>query len=246
MKLVIHEQNQAPRTCEVRLVNGLRVVTDNGVFLLKPLANLSAQMVDSETMLPAFRLLEIIRLHDEFDGSRHCYTTVERVYVSMAQKKSLSAEKKPRFRALFYLGDKPATWLLEDFQQVAPLMGETVAPTALSGPKKPRKLVWWHDSELTNIKGTAKQGKEFVVPISAALREVLKVLLETPGEPVPQKRLNERISKSRNTQDYRSAKILRSAEAEKLFNLGVLQKHKPKGVKAVCYSVAPPSEPPEP
>ncbi len=141
MKLVIHEQNQVTRTFEVSKVNnGLRVVTDNGVFRLKPLADTSGRMIDTATELPDFSLLNVIRLRDEPDGSGYNLTSEEFGMVILAQINAPSMGRTCRFRALFYFGEAETKWFLEDFQQVAPLAGELVA----------------HGSEITAIAAEVK------------------------------------------------------------------------------------------
>ncbi len=135
--------------------------------------------------------------------------------------------------------DEPV--LLREFYRVQTAIKEP--PASPPSEKHERELCWWHDSEITNIKGTTKRGKEFVVPISPALREVLQLLLEQPGEPVPLARLKDRVNQSRDTAGYRAAKILDSAEAKELHRVGVLKWHKAPGGKLVSYSVVPPSNP---
>lgn len=138
--------------------------------------------------------------------------------------------------------DEPV--LLREFYRVQRVIN---APPASPPREKPKeKLTWWHDDDLTAAQGTTADGQPFTVPISDALRELLRVLLETPGQPMQQKRLNERISKSRSTEDYRAARILRSAQARELLRVGVLKTHKLKGGKAVCFSVEPPGKSPAP
>jgi hypothetical protein len=109
--------------------------------------------------------------------------------------------------------------------------------------KHEQKLSWWHDSEITNITGTTKRGEKFVIPIPDALREVLRLLLEKPGEPVSLARLKDSVNEMRATTGYRAAKNLDSAEARELQRVGVLERHKTPGGKLVSYSVVPPSNP---
>lgn len=187
---------------------------------------------------------ELKRVFGLADGVQdYCLSEYEQVALALAFGDGGSSGKKPNYRAIFRAREGRWHWLLESFHLCAPTPGEAALVPSSATPKAERRLEWWHRN-LEAAKGKAKDGKEFVVPLSDSLREVLRVLLETPGEPVPQKRLNERISKSRTTQDYRAAKIFRSAEAKQLFEHGVLQEHKLKGGKSVCFSIAVPADPP--
>lgn len=192
----------------------------------------------------AWEQAELKRVFGLPDGVRdYCLSEYEQIALALAFGDGGSIGQKPNCRAIFRAGESKWHWLLESFHLCAPTPDEAALLPSQPSPEAERRLVWWH-RDLEAAQGTTKEGKEFVVPLSAALREVLSVLLETPGQPVPQKRLNERVSKSRATQDYRAAKIFRSAEAKNLFNYGVLQEHKPEGGKSVCFSVAPPADPP--
>lgn len=294
MKLVVAKPNLPDREIGIVAVNGHRLVTDEGVFCLTPLADEWGQPIADGDKLPPFGMVEVSpvldrpdltvefpeeaidqyelhlaysKAHGQTPRTReqhkaseqaelervfglpdelrpYCLTGEEQVFRLLGcRQHGLSADRKVRFRALFQSGDTVTKWFLEDFQPAAPTLEEASLRRSAPSTEVERRLIWWH-LNLEAAQGKTKEGKAFVVSLSAALREVLAVLLEKPGQAVPQKRLNERISISRKTQDYRAAKIFRSTEAKELFRHGVLQEHKAKGGKSVCFSVASPVDPP--